>query len=466
LQSTNRRINRMITTISTLPEPPSRNNPATFSDKADALLGAMPTLVTELNAFVSEVNTLSFKTACKAATTTAITLSGTQTIDGQSILAGDRVLVKNQASLAQNGIYTASINAWTRAPDMDTVAEVAGSFVPITYGVANGGKIFYTTFNATGATLGTTEIPWNSLTEASVTGIGTVGVANGGTGIASYAVGDLIYASGTTTLVKLAAAASGNVLKSGTAPSWGKVALASDVSGTLPVANGGTGITSTSSAAGVGFLSTNGTGGWIETTLPGSNTTTSGIVQLATDAEIVAGTLNSTKAITPATLRSGALYRSSINNLTNTTGYTWSTIPSWVKRITVVLAGISATDSGANTGMHIQLGTSASGLITSGYTSHLGGINSGTGQYSFSNGFGFWPVVNLPASVLHGNMVIHIDNTNGIAVATGINMYTTGAGAMHMYGGILTYSSTIDRIRVSTTNTNTFDAGYVTFIFE
>jgi hypothetical protein len=294
----------MITTISTLPEPPSRNNPATFSDKADALLGAMPTLVTELNAFVSEVNTLSFKTACKAATTTAITLSGTQTIDGQSILAGDRVLVKNQASLAQNGIYTASINAWTRAPDMDTVAEVAGSFVPITYGVANGGKIFYTTFNATGATLGTTEIPWNSLTEASVTGIGTVGAANGGTGIASYAVGDLIYASGTTTLVKLAAAASGNVLKSGTAPSWGKVALASDVSGVLPVANGGTGITSTSSAAGVGFLSTNGTGGWAETTLPGSNTTTSGIVQLASDAEAVAGAV-STKAVTPTSLRAG-----------------------------------------------------------------------------------------------------------------------------------------------------------------
>jgi hypothetical protein len=231
----------MITTISTLPQSPNRNDPATFSDKADALLGAMPTLVTELNSFVNEVNTLSFKTACKAATLAAITLSGTQTIDGQNIVAGDRVLVKNQASLAENGIYTASINAWTRAPDMDTVAEVAGSFVPVTFGAQQGGKIYYTTFNATGATLGTTAIPWNSLTEASITGIGTVAVANGGTGIASYAIGDLIYASGTTTLVKLAAAASGNVLKSGTAPSWGKVALTSDVSGTLPVASGGTG---------------------------------------------------------------------------------------------------------------------------------------------------------------------------------------------------------------------------------
>lgn len=308
----------MITTISTLPEPPSRNDPATFSDKADALLGAMPTLVTELNTFVNEVNTLSFKTACKLATTanlSSLTLSSLPTsgnnyiLDGQAVYAGDRVLVKDQNNPAQNGIYIVSASptvVWTRAGDMDTPAEVAGSFVPITFGSQQGGKIYYTTFNATGATLGTTAIPWNSLTDSNfnITGTGTLAVANGGTGIASYAVGDLIYASGTTTLVKLAAAASGNVLKSGTAPSWGKVALASDVSGVLPVSNGGTGITSTSSAAGVGFLSTNGTGGWTETTLPASNTTTSGIVQLASDAEAVAGAV-STKAVTPTSLRAG-----------------------------------------------------------------------------------------------------------------------------------------------------------------
>ena len=455
----------MITTISTLPQSPNRNDPTTFSDKADALLGAMPTLVTELNSFVNEVNTLSFKTACKAATTTAITLSGTQTIDGQNIVAGDRVLVKNQNNQAENGIYTASSTAWTRAPDMDTPAEVAGSFVPITYGVANGGKIFYTTFNATGATLGTTAIPWNSLTEASITGIGTVAVANGGTGFASYAIGDLIYASGTTTLVKLAAASSGNVLKSGTAPSWGKVALASDVSGVLPVANGGTGITSTSSAAGVGFLSTNGTGGWIEATLPGSNTTTSGIVQLATEAEIVAATLSTTKAITPAVLRSGALYRSSVITIGALVGYTWSTIPSWVKRITVIMNGCS-TSTTTNTGVQIQLGTTGSGIISSGYNSHLVGINQGTGQYKLTTGFLVTPIGMLDTAVFHGTMVIHIDNTLGVAIATGQNMYTVNDGAVQFSSGILAYATTIDRIRISTTNGSTFDIGNVTFIFE
>jgi phage-related tail fiber protein len=79
-------------------------------------------------------------------------------------------------------------------------------------------------------------------TAANVTG--TVAAANGGTGITSYAVGDLVYASGTTTLAKLAAVATGNVLISGgvtTAPSWGKVGLTTHVDGTLAVANGGTG---------------------------------------------------------------------------------------------------------------------------------------------------------------------------------------------------------------------------------
>lgn len=79
-------------------------------------------------------------------------------------------------------------------------------------------------------------------------GLTSVPAARGGTGQTSYAVGDLLYASASTTLSKLAAVATGNVLISGgvtTAPSWGKVGLTTHVSGTLPVANGGTGRTST-----------------------------------------------------------------------------------------------------------------------------------------------------------------------------------------------------------------------------
>lgn len=85
-----------------------------------------------------------------------------------------------------------------------------------------------------------------------------VNPADGGTGVTSYSVGDLLYASGPTTLAKLSDVAVGNALISGgvgVIPSWGKIALTTHVSGTLPVANGGTGV-ATSTGTGSVVLST------------------------------------------------------------------------------------------------------------------------------------------------------------------------------------------------------------------
>jgi hypothetical protein len=59
-------------------------------------------------------------TAVTAATTGNITLSGTQTVDGVGLIAGDRVLVKDQSTSAQNGIYVAAIGSWSRASDAST----------------------------------------------------------------------------------------------------------------------------------------------------------------------------------------------------------------------------------------------------------------------------------------------------------------------------------------------------------
>jgi hypothetical protein len=85
-----------------------------------------------------------------------------------------------------------------------------------------------------------------------ITGVGTLVAATaqltnplsviyGGTGLAAVAAGDILYASAGNTLAALAKAAAGNVLLSGDAPSWGKVGLATHVSGILGSANGGTG---------------------------------------------------------------------------------------------------------------------------------------------------------------------------------------------------------------------------------
>lgn len=84
--------------------------------------------------------------------------------------------------------------------------------------------------------------------------VGAVPAANGGTGQAAYTVGDILYASGATALARLPDVATGNVLISGgvaASPSYAKVGLTTHVSGTLPIANGGTNGTATPTAGAV-----------------------------------------------------------------------------------------------------------------------------------------------------------------------------------------------------------------------
>lgn len=81
-----------------------------------------------------------------------------------------------------------------------------------------------------------------------------IAATEGGTGQTSYTTGDLLYASSSSALAKLAGVAVGSALISGgtgTAPSWGKIGLDTHVSGTLPVANGGTGVTTSTGTGSV-----------------------------------------------------------------------------------------------------------------------------------------------------------------------------------------------------------------------
>ena len=99
------------------------------------------------------------KASCVAATTANITLSGAQTIDGIALVAGDRCLVKNQTTQANNGIYVVATGSWTRALDMDVWAEVPGAFTFIEQGTTQADTGWVCTSNA-GGTIGTTAITW------------------------------------------------------------------------------------------------------------------------------------------------------------------------------------------------------------------------------------------------------------------------------------------------------------------
>ena len=123
---------------------------------------------------------LSVKTAVRVATTANITLSGTQTIDGVALVAGDRVLVKNQSTTTENGVYDVSAGSWSRSSDSDTGAELVNAFYFVTLG---------TTLQATG---------WTQSTPGPIT-IGTTAIVfNQFSGAADYQAGNGLTKSGLT----------------------------------------------------------------------------------------------------------------------------------------------------------------------------------------------------------------------------------------------------------------------------
>jgi hypothetical protein len=126
------------------------------------------------------------KPSVKAASTANLTLSGTQTVDGVALVANDRVLVKDQTTTANNGIYVVQAGAWTRALDMDTWAEVPSAYVFVEQGTANADNGWLCTSDQ-GGTLNTTAITWVQFSGA--------GQITGGAGLVK--TGNVIDAVGT-----------------------------------------------------------------------------------------------------------------------------------------------------------------------------------------------------------------------------------------------------------------------------
>lgn len=127
---------------------------------------------------------LTVKQAARVGTTANVTLAGgaPNVVDGITLAANDRILVKNQADQTQNGIYyvatlgTGSNGTWTRTTDADTGAELAtGTYIFITSGAANANAA-YTMVTQGTITLGTSLIVWalfsqvTSIAASSITG--------------------------------------------------------------------------------------------------------------------------------------------------------------------------------------------------------------------------------------------------------------------------------------------------------
>lgn len=116
------------------------------------------------SAITAAMNRQDIKKSVRVATTANLTLTNTQTVDGVALAIGDRVLVKNQSTASQNGIYTVATGAWIRADDADESAEVTpGLTVPVESGTQNADTVWLLITDAP-IVLGTTALTFQDIT--------------------------------------------------------------------------------------------------------------------------------------------------------------------------------------------------------------------------------------------------------------------------------------------------------------
>ena len=190
-------------------------------------------------------------------------------------------------------------------------------------------------------------------------------------------------------------------------------------------------------------------------TINGATPVGTDTVQTLTNKTLTSPTITGA-TITGSTVSGGAITQGTAQASTSGTAIDFTGIPSWAKRVTVMFAGVSL--SGADY-LLVQLGTS-SGFITTGYTStnQLGSasnINATNGFVSGGNG---------ATRFMSGSMVIITMGAGNIWTETNIVKIDTGNVAWG--GGDATISGTVDRVRVTVTGSNTFDAGTINIMYE
>ena len=149
--------------------------------------------------------------------------------------------------------------------------------------------------------------------------------------------------------------------------------------------------------------------------------------------------------------------------LATTSGTTkdFTGIPSWAKRITVMLSGVSTNGTSQPV---IQIGSSA-GITTTGYSTNTTSITSGANlTTAYTNGWQFYS--SLASNVISANLVLTlIDPATNLWTASGL--FHVNIPGIIIMAGTKALPGTLDRVRLTTTNgTDAFDAGSVNILYE
>jgi uncharacterized cupin superfamily protein len=432
-----------------------------------------------------------YKSPVKVTTAGPITLSGPQTVNSVAVAAGDRVLVMHQADTTQNGVWCVQAGAWTRAVDFDDRDDVVNGVQVLD---TNSGNVYRANFTApfipdtttiTFSVISIDTIQWGDITgtvssqadlqtaldgksntghthlEADITDLGNYIEASGvtyenlsangdiGTGAAQVSQGDhghaqlhnqshamtgasdhtatnwrLFHSNGSGSIVELALGALGTAFQGGGASA---APLFSDDLRLAEKAN------VNDPTAGYGRF-------WVKNDSPNGPMFTDDTDDDTPLDRIVLSTSQAT---------------------TSGTSIDFTSIPAWVKRITIEFHGVS-TDGSSH--ILVQLGDSG-GVETTGY---LGSASSVSGSVSTSNYTAGFGVRNTnAATVLHGHVFITLEEgSNNDWVASGILAFSN-TNDMTITAGSKSLSETLDRVRITTTNgTDAFDAGSINILYE
>lgn len=387
--------------------------------------------MTQINRINGLIGSIAIKAPCRAATTATIILSGEQTIDGVSVVAEDRVLVKNQTLTTENGIYNVSATSWTRAPDFNGERDIVkGTVVRITEGTASSGLAYEVT--SSGVTIGVSSIifgiinfPFSSI-DGAIIGATTPAAA---TVTAFTSTGNATF--------------DGNISISG-----GSITGMTDIT----IADGGTG-QSTAQAAIDALTAVSGATN--EHVLTKDTATGNAIFKIASTS-IADG------SITAAKLASDAVVIASGTKIDTTSGtsHDFTGIPSWVKKITLMFEGVST--SGTSDWL-VQLGDSG-GIETTGYFGSGSSIvSTAVGSANYTTGLGIR--IQAAANIGHGSVVLTNLDSNIWALTATLGLSNTTVILVSASSKSL--SDVLDRIRLTTIGgTDTFDAGSINILME